>query len=266
MITETLDQLVSKSGQHAGKPTSALGDAFQRALRRNLKQGRMLMDRFGSHLAALSDCGDKPVFSASDFAWTRPLEAGFPAIRRELEGVLSRRDKVPNFDEVSPDQAHLTRGNDWKTYFLYAYGYKAERNCTACPETTRLVEDIPGMKTAFFSIMGPGTHVPAHRGPYKGLLRYHLGLVVPEPEQCSLRVAHQVLHWREGQSVMFDDTYEHEVWNDSQQDRVVLFVDVLRPMPAPWSLANRLLVQAVSMSPLVQDGLKRFQALEQQLA
>ncbi len=253
MNTATASDLVS----------STQGSAFQRVVRRNLKHGRKLIDQFGEFLAARSDCGDKPIFDAADFSWTRSVEAGFPAIRRELEQVLRERERVPGFAEVSPDQAHLTRGNDWKTFFLYAYGYKAERNCAACPETARIVASVPGMKTAFFSIMGGGTHVPAHRGPYKGLLRYHMGLMVPEPEKCRLRVADQTVSWLEGESLVFDDTFEHEVWNDSQHDRVVLFLDVLRPMPNPWSFGNRMLVQAVSLSPLVQDGLKRFRELEQ---
>ncbi len=246
-------------GNLASSPESS---ALQRLMRQNLKHGRKLIDQFGSLLAARSNCGDQPLFEAADFAWTRDLEQGFPAIRRELEQVLRERERVPGFSEVSPDQAHLTRGNDWKTYFLYAYGYKAEKNCAACPETARLVASVPGMKTAFFSIMGGKTHVPAHRGPYKGLLRYHLGLMVPEPDKCRIRVADQVVSWREGQSLVFDDTYEHEVWNDSAQDRVVLFLDVLRPMPKAWDLCNRALVEVVRLSPLVQDGLKRFRELE----
>jgi beta-hydroxylase len=119
------------------------------------------------------------------------------------------------------------------------------------------------MKTAFFSILAPGTHVPAHRGPYKGLLRCHLGLKVPQPELCRLRVHDQILHWQEGQCMVFDDTYEHEVWNDSHEDRVVLFLDIMRPMAPLWSASNQLLIGAVSLSPLVQEGLARFRELEE---
>ena len=72
------------------------------------------------------------------------------------------------------------------------------------------------MKTAFFSILAPGKHLPPHRGPYKGVMRYHLGLLIPEPaEQCGIRVDTETRHWAEGESMIFDDTFEHEAWNDT---------------------------------------------------
>jgi ornithine lipid ester-linked acyl 2-hydroxylase len=227
-----------------------------------LRWGRVLLNDCSRALAARSPHGDKPVFEAHDFAWVRSVEAGFRCIRAELDQVLLRRELIPDFQDISPDQRHLARGAQWKTFFFYAYGYKAAENCARCPITAQLVEAIPGMKTAFFSILAPGAHLRAHRGPYKGVLRYHLGLKVPDPARCRLRVGEHMLGWREGKSVMFDDTYEHEVWNESEHDRVVLFVDVLRPLPWPWSWGNELFVRAVSLTPLVQDGVASFRRLE----
>ena len=242
-----------------GVPGEALGKvSLYRAQRYGMRLGRRVLDRCGAAVAEHSDCGDRPVFDPTSFAWCRRLEEGFPAMREELMRVLAQREQIPNFQDISPDQAHLTRGDAWKTFMLFGYGYKAENNCAACPETTRLVTSVPGMKTAFFSILGPRSHVPPHRGPYKGLLRYHLGLKIPAPDRCGIRVADQRLTWREGESLLFDDTYEHEAWNHSDQDRVVLFLDVLRPLPSGWDLANRLFVGAVALSPFVQDGVRRF--------
>ena len=96
------------------------------------------------------------------------------------------------------------------------------------------MREIPGMTTAMFSILSPRKHILDHRGPYKGVLRYHLGLIVPEDaERCRIRVGEDVRHWEEGKSMIFDDTFNHEVWNDTDETRVVLFVDVLRPLPFP---------------------------------
>ncbi len=126
--------------------------------------------------------------------------------------MLQVHDQIPNFQDISVDQRAITTDNKWKTYFIYGFGYKAEKNCQRCPETTRLIEEVPGMKTAFFSILSPGKHIPEHRGLYKGFLRYHLGLMVPEPRsQCWIRVNGQQAVWEEGKSMMFDDTYPHEV-------------------------------------------------------
>jgi ornithine lipid ester-linked acyl 2-hydroxylase len=225
------------------------------AKRAGMRWGRKLLDECGRELCLRSRLGDRPVFDAADFRWAKELEAEWRAMRAELEAVLRTRERVPCFQDVSPDQAHLTQGDQWKTFFFWAYGYRADENCARCPATARLLERIPGMTTAFFSILGPRTHVRAHRGVYKGVLRYHLGLMVPAPSLCRIRVADQLLHWREGESLVFDDTYEHEVWNDSDQDRVVLFVDVLRPLPWPWTLGNEMFIKAIGLTPLVQDGL-----------
>src|SRR5690606_6389720 len=115
--------------------------------------------------------------------------------------------------------------------------------CARCPETTRLVEAVPGMRTAFFSLLAPGKSIPPHRGPWRGILRYHLGLLVPEPRgRCGIRIGDRVVHWREGESLLFDDSYEHEVWNDTGGWRAVLVLDVLRPLAPPFDAWNARLV------------------------
>jgi beta-hydroxylase len=119
---------------------------------------------------------------------------------------------------------------------------------------------IPGMKTAMFSILAAGKHIPPHRGPYKGVLRYHLGLIVPQPaEACRIRVGDEVRHWTEGGSLVFDDTYDHEVWNDTGGQRVVLFVDVVRPLTGAAAQLNRALLWLIARSPLVRDARRRQQ-------
>jgi len=111
------------------------------------------------------------------------------------------------------------------------------------------------MKTAFFSILSPDKHIPAHKGPFNGVLRYHLGLIVPEPkEKCRIRVHDQMKTWDEGQSLIFDDTYEHEVWNETAGFRVVLFVDFVRPIKFPFSLFNKLIVFAAAYIPTTQEA------------
>jgi len=126
-----------------------------------------------------------------------------------------------------------------------------------------LMREIPGMRTAMISILSPGKHILDHRGPYKGVLRYHLGLVVPEDaEACRIRVGEDIRHWEEGRSMVFDDTFNHEVWNDTDETRVVLFVDVLRPLPFPESLINRAIVKAIGFSPFVLDAKRNQEAWE----
>jgi aspartyl/asparaginyl beta-hydroxylase (cupin superfamily) len=201
----------------------------------------------------------RPIYPAGEFPWTGQLEASAPEILSELRGVLKDRDLIPAFHEVSPEQWAITRDDNWKTYVLYAYGARANHNCRACPRTAAAVKRIPGMKTAFFSILAGGKHIPAHRGPYKGLLRCHLGLIVPTPRaSCRIRVADAFAEWQAGKTLIFDDTASHEVWNDSAEDRVVLFIDFSRPMRAPVSWLNELVMRLIRSSPYARAYAKRF--------
>ena len=182
-------------------------------------------------------------FEPDSYPWVAPVEAEWHAIRKELDALLVRRDEIPNFQDLSEKQKVLTEGDQWKTFFLYGYGLEAEENCKRCPETVRILKRIPNMKSAMFSILAPKKHIPPHRGMWKGMLRYHLGLIIPGPKgSCRIRVGKEIRTWEEGKSLVFDDSHEHEVWNDSDSYRVVLFVDVLRPVIFPLSLVNRTVV------------------------
>lgn len=216
-------------------------------------------------IVKFSPDGNVTFFDPAKFPWTRDLEANWQTIRRELEVILQDRDQLPNFQDISTDQKTITNDSDWKTFFLYGYGYKSELNCARCPETTRLIEQIPGMLTAFFSILSPHKHIPNHRGPYKGVLRYHMGLIVPEPrEKCRIRVGDDYASWEEGKSMVFDDTFYHEVWNDTDGTRVVLFLDIVRPLRFPLSLINKTIIKLIALSPFIQSARKNQNKWERQ--
>jgi beta-hydroxylase len=181
-----------------------------------------------------SPLGDHTFFDGATLTGVAELEAHWREIRAELERVLEHREALPNFQEISKDQLEITDDDRWKTLFLYGYGFRSELVCEMCPRTAELVQRVPGMTTAMFSILSPRKHILDHRGPYKGVLRYHLGLIVPrEREDCRIRVGSDFRHWQEGRSLLFDDTYNHEVWNDTDETRVVLFLDLIRPLPFP---------------------------------
>jgi ornithine lipid ester-linked acyl 2-hydroxylase len=207
--------------------------------------------------------GDATFFDLELFPWAARVEESWEVIRDELQHVLEDRDALPNFQDISKDQIEITDDDRWKTYFLYGYGFAADLGVETCPRTAALMREIPGMTTAMFSILSPRKHILDHRGPYKGVLRYHLGLLVPEQaEACRIRVGDDFRHWREGQGMVFDDTFNHEVWNDTDETRVVLFVDVLRPLPEPEATINRWIVKAIGYSPFVLDAKRNQQAWE----
>jgi len=204
-----------------------------------------------------------PFISVDTFDWIPGLEAEWPTIRAELDQVLAYRDDLPNFQDISIDQASITDDDGWKTFFFFAYGFRSELNCARCPRTTALLDAVPGLTTAFFSILAPGKRIPEHRGPWRGVLRYHLALRVPEPRTAAgITVGGETAHWEEGRSLLFDDGYEHEAWNGTDGVRVVLFVDVVRPLRPPLDQVNRGLIWAIGRSPFIQDSRHRHEAWE----
>ena len=211
-----------------------------------------------------SQVGTDPFLNRDAFPWSRELETNWRAIRNELDAVLSHRAVLPNFQDISTDQRRLTNDDNWKTYFFYAYGHRFAGNIERCPQTAEQLARVPGLTTAFFSILAPGKHIPPHRANYRGVVRYHLGLKIPSPDHsCGIRVGGQTAHWSEGGGMFFDDTYEHEAWNNANTDRAVLFMDILRPVPLPYSLVNRAVIKAIARSPMVQEARGNQDAWEQ---
>jgi aspartyl/asparaginyl beta-hydroxylase (cupin superfamily) len=187
----------------------------------------------------------RPVFF--DIDQTRPelrdLDLNFPVIRDELLALLPQKQAIPRYHELDQVQynisAQVDSDKDWKVFYLHAMGEWPEGNRERCPRTCALLAQVPGLFQAFFSILDGGKSVPAHNGPYRGYLRYHLGLVVPEENPPTIRIKDQFHTWQAGRSILFDDSWNHEVINKSQSDRVVLIVDIRRPMPLVFDGTNR---------------------------
>jgi aspartyl/asparaginyl beta-hydroxylase (cupin superfamily) len=206
--------------------------------------------------------GNPAVYDNRLFPEFKLLEDNWKVIRRELDAVLAERKRLPALQQLSPVNEHLTNDEDWRIYMLFAYGAKIEENCATCPDTTRLVQQIPGMKTAMFSILSPGKHIPAHRGPYNGVLRYHLGLIIPEPrERCRIAVNDQICTWEEGKGLIFDDSYRHEVWNDTDGQRVVLFITFDRPLKFPFGAFNWGINKLHELSTYHQEPRRRLKEM-----
>jgi beta-hydroxylase len=162
------------------------------------------------------------MFRESDaFPFTGLLEAHWQAVRDEYEAVASRLHAWPETQYYE---------GDWQTFGLYAFGHKRRDNCAACPRTTRLLEQVPGLVMAGFSRLAPGTRITPHRG-YDGwaqyVLRCHLGLAVND--RCAIRVGDQTRQWQAGKTLVFCDATEHEAWNLGATERVVLLLDFRNP-------------------------------------
>jgi beta-hydroxylase len=236
---------------------------WERTVELTISGGERLLAPIERFIGRRSLVGDATFFPLERFPWVEHIERNWTAIREEAERLLEDRDALANFQDISKDQIEITDDDRWKTFFLYGYGFTAKLGVEMCPRTAALMREIPGMTTAMFSILSPRKHILDHRGPYKGVLRYHLGLIVPrDAPACRIRVGEDIRHWEEGRSMIFDDTFNHEVWNDTDETRIVLFVDVLRPLPFPESAINRLIVKAIGWSPFVLDAKRNQEAWE----
>lgn len=242
------------------------GQGFRARRRKAVKKmGKRLIRRLRGFLAGQSLVSNDPVLDAADFPFLKPFEIHWQEIHAELQKVLKHKESVPAFEEVSTDQMKIARGRQWRTFILFGFGGKLKKNCAHVPRTAELLEQVPNLQTAWFSILEPGYHITPHRGVTKGILRCHLGLVVPDRyEDCWMRVDDQKCVWRPGECLVFDDTYDHEVLNDTPQERVVLLFDFERPMRFWGRMLNRAFIQGLKLTAYYQEPKKRLKSFEEQ--
>jgi aspartyl/asparaginyl beta-hydroxylase (cupin superfamily) len=229
------------------------------------RAGKRLLRAVGDFQARHSTVSTAPILPNREFPWIQQLESEWRDIRAEPDSVLTRPGDIPAFHQISPDQKRISRGDHWKTFALYVFRQPIEENCAQCPHTARLLAGLPGLQNAWFSILAPRYHIPPHRGPTRALIRCHLALRIPrEREKCWLRVDNEFYRWTEGECLVFDDTYEHEVHNDTDELRVVLFMDFDRPMDPVGAWTNAALLRLLQTSHYVKDPLKNLAAWNQQ--
>ena len=233
-----------------------LTDRFRNFRRQQVKKtGKSILRVLGRFIANQSLIGDRPVFDPAVFPWIEDIEIHWEQVRHELDELLKEREPLPAFHQISPDQYRISTGDNWKTFIFYVFGDRINTNCERCPETARLLEKVPNLRNAWFSILAPGYRIPPHNGPTNGIIRIHLGLIVPrDTASCRIRVDNEVFGWQEGKCVVFDDSYEHEVWNDTDEQRAVLFFDVDRPLRLPGRIVNRLQIAIMKRTACVKDA------------
>jgi beta-hydroxylase len=132
--------------------------------------------------------------------------------------------------------------------------------------TFQAISKIPGLSTCLFSVLAPRTHIPPHRGPYAGVLRCHLPLIIPQPsDQCWIRIDQERYHWEYGKALIFDDSYEHEVENATDEYRIVLFIDFLRPLPEQLDRMNQYVLRESRLSKDLRRIKPELEAWEQRV-
>ena len=171
-------------------------------------------------------CKDPPVLNPNDFLWSNNFRNNWTNIRDEYLSYANRYI-IPAHKNINSIVSSCDKNNGWKTLYLRAYNKDTDM-ARYFPQTMNLINKCP-CTLAFFSVLEPGAKLTPHVGIYKGVIRYHLGLIIPDDWQnCFINVNGNVLHWREGENIMFDDMFLHYVENNTSQPRVILFLDIKR--------------------------------------
>lgn len=245
----------------------ALVQKLRKRRRRFVKRtGRQLIDAVAATISRQSLVEDRPVYDAGTFPFLAPIESDWIKIRDELKNLLIDRQSLPTFHQISPDQKHISKGDYWKVFILFGFGVPSVRNCARCPETTRLLRGVPGLQSAWFSILAPHYHIPGHRGVTKTVLRAHLGLIVPaQADKCFMEVNGCTVYWQPGKCSVFDDFYRHEVWNDTDEERIILIFDFDRPMRPYGRFVSKLLMWGIKRTAYFKDAERNLKSWDERL-
>jgi beta-hydroxylase len=175
-----------------------------------------------------------PYIDVSAFPELKPLQDNWSTIRDEALALESRIRASDTYNDAGFNSFFRT---GWKRFYLFWYGVSHPSAEQCCPRTVELLRGIPGVKAAMFAELPPGGKLVRHRDPYAGSIRYHLGLSTPGSDACFIEVDGQRHSWRDGEPVMFDETFIHYAENRSDKSRLILFCDVERPLRFHWATA-----------------------------
>lgn len=208
--------------------------------------------------------GDKKFFDPYSFPLAKELENNFPTIQAELKEILKRYDDFAPFQNISPDQTYISNDDKWRMFFFKAAGVNFGRNQQFAPKTFEILNRHKYVISAYISVLGPHKMLMPHEGPWSGVLRMHLGVVIPGNKECTLVNGGEKYHWEEGKVVLFDDTYEHIAVNETDQIRAILFLDVMRPLPQPWKFINWAILRLSVLFPYIWIPYFRHKRWEKQ--
>ncbi|MCB1006633.1 MAG: aspartyl/asparaginyl beta-hydroxylase domain-containing protein [Acidimicrobiales bacterium] len=234
--------------------------------------GAVVLALFDLNDAVVSRWGGDPpaVWESGSLPWVRSLEEARAEIVREYRRFRAEGGLPPHVARIAGLEPGTTEATDaapvdqgvWRVLILVANGRWVPETAERFPATVAALGACPQMTTVGFSVLEGHSHIADHADPNRGALRYQLPLVVPgDPGDCRIRVVDRVIEWREGESVLFDVNVMHEVWNDSDEDRVLLMVETAMPLRFPVSLLNRFVQHQYRYHPSHRGMAERVAAL-----
>lgn len=203
-----------------------------------------------NHLIRISHPSHKHYFNSNDFNSAKILENNFEIIKKEALNVYNKKNTLNMKDIANTFFDSIDDvPNQWKIYVIKWYDEIHSNALVNCPETSKLISQLDDVHIAMFSILEPGKIIIPHKGPSTSCLRLHLGLKIPsDKSNCFIKVNDDDFYWEEGKTMIFDDTFVHSVYNNTNETRIVLFVDIERPLSFPFNHINKGLI---NFSPFV---------------
>jgi beta-hydroxylase len=220
---------------------------------RQLTDHSTFMAPYNALMYAFSSVPARPFIDVAHFPELKTLQENWQAIRDEGlrlfdEGYIRAASKYNDLGFNSFFKS------GWKRFYLKWYDDPLPSARALCPATTALVEKIPSIHAAMFALLPPGARLPSHRDPFAGSLRYHLGLATPNSELCRIFVDGELYHWKDGEALIFDETYIHRAENQTNTNRLILFCDIERPLSNPIArFINRHIGQPLARAAATQN-------------
>jgi beta-hydroxylase len=175
-----------------------------------------------------------PYVDPNHFPELAPLKSEFQTFRDEALALreASRIQASEQYNDIGFNSFFRT---GWKRFYLKWYDTPHPSATKLCPRAIEILQRIPSIKAAMFAMLPANGSLNPHRDPFAGSLRYHLGLITPNDDRCAIVVDDIPYSWRDGEDVVFDETYLHHAMNKTQLDRFILFCDIERPMKYRWA-------------------------------
>lgn len=224
-----------------------------------------LIGRFSGNL--------REVYPSSDWPWISEIEANFDGIRAELDAFLDRTSMphVASMSGLDPDGERAASAvppveGAWRALLLYTRGEWVEETCAHFPFTRSLFANMGNRNNLGFSAVEGGSRIKAHVGPNRGNLRVQLPMIVPgQYGDCRIRVGSEMLNWEERKAIVFDQSIEHEVWNDTDDLRVLLMVEIEQPLRPGLRQFNRLAQYSYRWHPSYRKMPERVARISREL-
>lgn len=218
----------------------------------NIYKASHIINSFFGHY-----CNDPAVFNCKYFPWTQYFRNNWLNIKNEYI-TYSNQYLIPYHKKINQRVASCDKNNSWKTLYLRVFN-KNTLISKFFPQTMKLINSCD-CTLAFFSILEPGSQLTPHVGIYKGVIRYHLGLIVPDDwQKCFINIDGNILYWHEGQDIMFDDMFIHFAQNNTNQQRVILFLDIKRDFHNIFlNTLNNIFLKFIKSNDILLDTVKNI--------